>query len=467
MASLLTDRQQKELRRAVCQWLDPLVKRGTFLDVEKALNLDDSIEIPAAYLEKKWSTVLRLQKRIIDLEEQMELLAKENRRLLDVISSGNTENIKHLDVSTITAGNSHTKLNWIPGQLKAALQYQDGTITSVAVHPFKPYMATSSQGGDIAVWNLLDLSQPIKVIPNAHSRSINALEFQPSMDSPLLCSCSSDQSIKLWNVSSDGENIPTMTLNGHQHIVSSIKFRGASELFSCSRDNTVKIWDLSTGLLKATITGHSDWVRNLSITNTDWLLSCSNDTSIRLTHIPTLNGIGLCIDDQIVEDVAFLPMESNTYLDKLLPSSDQELNYQEFGYKYCISVDRSKMIKIWLLPLPVKSISGKLEPGLTPNGVCIAEFKGHKSWIKSVSIHPNGRFFCTGGDDGFVKIWDLKMVSNGNFGLIKEMNQGKSSFVNKVRFVEPILTNDERTLAERLRCLLVSCGSDETINIWA
>lgn len=469
MSEILTDRQQNELKMAVFQWLDPKLKRGTLFDVEKALMLDETVEIPVGYLEKKWSTVLRLQKRIIDLEDQMDLVTKENRRLLEIVSNGSTENIMDLSINSNNDNNNnntlqYNKLNWIPNELKASLRYQTGSITSIAIHPFKPILASSSQNGDIAVWNLLDLAQPTKIIPNAHSRSINDLTFQPNLENPLLCSCSSDQSIKLWDVSNDNGDIPIMTLNGHQHIVSSVKFRNSSELISTSRDNSIKIWDVSTGLLSSTINGHSDWVRNLSIINNNWLISCSSDTSIRLTNLDSLTGIGLCINDQIIEDVEFLPMESNIYLDKYLVNNKQ-LNY-EFGYKYCISVDRSKMIKIWLLPIPIKSITGKLEPSLTPNGITIFEFKGHKSWIKSISIHPNGRFFATCGDDGFIKIWDLKLISNGKFGLIKELNQGKLSFVNKVKFLDPILTNDKRSLNERMRCFLVSCGSDELINIW-
>lgn len=475
MSEILTERQQNELKKAVFEWLEPKLKMGVLFEVEKALDLPENVEIPIGYLEKKWSTVLRLQKRIIDLEDQMDLVGKENRRLLEMISNGNTENINLIDQDInnnieIQHQNYINKLNWIPNELKASLRYQTGSIMAIAIHPFKPILASSSQNGDIVIWNLIDLTQPIKIIPNAHSRSINDLEFQPNLENSLLCSCSSDQSIKLWDISSNEYNnmndIPIMTLTGHQHIVSTIKFRNSNELISCSRDKSIKIWDLSTGLLNSTIIGHSDWVRNLSIINKDWLISCSNDTSIRLTFLPLLNGIGLCLNDQIIEDIEFLPMESNIYLDKFLTLLNKELNYKEFGYKYCISVDRSKMIKIWLLPIPIKSINGNFEPSLTPNGICIYEFKGHKSWIKSISIHPNGRFFCTGSDDGFLKIWDLKLISNGKFGLIKELNQGKSSFVNKVKFLKPILTNDQRSLNERMRCFLISCGSDELINIW-
>lgn len=457
---MLSSSQEAELNLALEQYLSAKLPAGLFSEVQSALkkevdtNLKD-VEIPENYLEKKWATVLRLQKRILDLEDHMERLQSENTRLIQSLTQDQQQQTdRDLRQMDQPSSSMIDKMNWVPTKLQYSLKYHSGNVTAIEVHPSRPIVASGSYNGDIAIWNLLDLAQPIKVIPNAHSRQINDLKFQPDVEGRLLVSCSGDQCIKLWDW--ENTNVPTMMLNGHEHTISSLNFY-KNQLVSCSRDSTIKIWDIESGISLQTYKGHSEWVRNLAIME-DWMMSCSNDTTARLTYLPTLKGIGMCINDNvIIEDVEFIPRNSFKYIP----------NYEnEGGHLYAISVDRGKMIKIWKLPKPQTSFGGAIEPPETPNGEVVHQFKAHRSWIKSITFHSNGRFFATCGDDGFIKIWDLKLIFKTN-GLIKELKHSDNSFVNKVQFAQPILTSDERSMKDRMRMLLISCGSDELINLWS
>ena len=117
-SQILTERQQKELNKSIIQYLEPIINNNnnqqqqqqqqgeqenilnqlsTILQVDQQANN----EIVSNYLEKKWSSVLRLQKKIIDLENEVNNL----RSILDVYdtSNNNNKNVIYKD-----------RINWLP-----------------------------------------------------------------------------------------------------------------------------------------------------------------------------------------------------------------------------------------------------------------------------------------------------------------------------------------------------------------
>ena len=81
----------------------------------------------------------------------------------------------------------------------------------------------------------------------------------------MLVSCSSDLSIKIWNVDKDYQCVKTM--RGHEHNVSRVTFltNNCDTVISCSRDNTVKFWEVRTGFCTHTINDQDSWVRALAV----------------------------------------------------------------------------------------------------------------------------------------------------------------------------------------------------------
>ncbi|MCV3217343.1 AAA-like domain-containing protein, partial [Plectonema radiosum NIES-515] len=89
-----------------------------------------------------------------------------------------------------------------------------------------------------------------------HSSSVWSVAF--SSDGKTVASGSSDNTIKIWDIST-GKLIRTLT--GHSSSVSSVAFSSDGKtVASGSSDNTIKIWDISTGKLIRTLTGHSSSV---------------------------------------------------------------------------------------------------------------------------------------------------------------------------------------------------------------
>ena len=108
----------------------------------------------------------------------------------------------------------------------------------------------------------------------AHSQWIYKIDFSPN--GKLLASCSSDGTIKLWQIPT-GNLIRTLT--GHRDSVKYIDFSPDGKLLaSCSSDGTIKLWQTSTGKLLHTINNDRHSEVNGIIFSPDGKLLLSSDS---------------------------------------------------------------------------------------------------------------------------------------------------------------------------------------------
>lgn len=538
MSGILAPKQQEELNKAILQYLEPLLKEEGSIDVQEKLlslllhtdNVNGSASSVAAtsmggiipnYLEKKWSTVLRLQKKIIDLESEVDSLKSAlAAKQIDGLVEG----------ADLLGINTSGRLNWLPKLTSVSLAtLSTQIVTSLAIHSSLPMVLNGCSDGTLMVWNMMsdggDTGIPEKVI-RAHTRGVNRVivsndSVQLGGDSSvggggvIFATCSSDLCVKIW----DSTFKHVRTLTGHDHTVSSIAFSKSqpSVLYSVSRDKSVKIWDLTSGICTKSFIGHSDWVRDIDVVNShcesgsnsstfgDFLLTCSNDQSVRLTHASSSTGLALLIGhSHVVERVKFLPPTSSYFIDKFIklnpgkfPTIPQALLtnpiYKTLGYKYCISAGRDNMVKLWLLPPPDIKPHRDPMPSQYNNsqGWHLADFVGHLSWVKSIKVHPNGKYIFSAGDDKVIKIWDLSSLGSAAGVQCVRTLQGHKGFINEIDFaplkpeemVEVKVVEDSdadegddksereyeqlvNLIEKRLRCIFVSGGVDNSIRIW-
>lgn len=488
--SILTSRQTQELHRAILQYLEPLLEENpkTYADLASVLSVSGDESTVANYLEKKWSTVLRLQKRIIELENEV----NSYKALLDSAADASTGVVLAKD-----------KINWLPSAATTKFHTQSSQlVNSVTLHPSLPLLVAGCSDGVMYSWTLANSQVPQKQW-NAHTRGVNRIRWSTSpvdltnnkSAQYVLALCSSDLTVKIW----EGDTFKHIrTLTGHEHTVSGIAFSPSNPtmLYSVSRDKTVKIWDLVNGYCVRTFVGHSDWVRDLDVALVnlsllletakqsdlgDFLVTCLNDQSIRLSHE---SGTGLALllgHTHVIETVRFLPMYANTHVDKhilqnldrfpdLLEAIVNDPVYDTLGFKYCVSAGRDNVIKLWLLPPPTLRANRLPAPSSLNNsqGWLVADLVGHLSWVKTLDVHPNGRFLISGADDKTIRVWDLQSLGDTRKNCVRTLS-GHEGFVNSVHFARFELekADDLKTAIEKsMRCLFVSGGTDSTARLW-
>lgn len=492
---ILTSKQKLEMNKAIIQYLETLLSQPTEKEAEFAhniqvldtlshkLNVDRNIlnEVIPQYLEKKWSTVLRLQKRIMDLETDITNLKSAMEHRPEVI-------------------NANGKINWLPTIIKQDFKSQSTQqINTVAIHPFLPIILCGCSDGSIIIWNLaIDDTIPEKII-KAHTRGVNSIVWSQKAlqigDTPdyVFVSASSDLTIKVWHGSTYKQ---VRNLIGHEHTVSSLICSSANpkHLYSVSRDKHVRIWDIENGNCIKSFIGHSDWVRGVDVINLnksqigDFIITCSNDQSIRLSHGESGTGLALLVGHgHVVEDVKFLPLHSNKYIDKFIETNQQRfasipttlasepLYTETLGYKYCVSAGRDNSVKLWLLPPPSIQPHRSPLPSTINNsqGWLISNLLGHTSWVKALAIHPNGRFIFSASDDKTIKIWDLEtLIDDGSVKCINTLTS-HDGFVTCIDFagieLDEIPKDEQQLLSvieSKMRCIFVSGGVDNTVKLW-
>lgn len=175
-------------------------------------------------LEKKWTSVIRLQKKVMELEAKLTEAQKE------VLEGGPNKG-------------KRSPGEWIPRPPeKFNLTGHRSTVTRVVFHPVFSLMVSASEDATIKVWDFEtgEYERTLK----GHTDSVQDLAFDAQ--GKLLATCSADVSIKLWDFQQTYECVKTM--HGHDHNVSSVAFVPAGDfVLSASRDKTIKMWEVATG----------------------------------------------------------------------------------------------------------------------------------------------------------------------------------------------------------------------------
>jgi WD40 repeat protein len=242
-----------------------------------------------------------------------------------------------------------------------------------------------------------------------HSRGVSSVAISP--DGQTLISSSWDNTIKIWDLSTNGTLRSTFTDDSGS--VSSVAFSPDNQTLvsggsSGSGNNTIKIWELSTGTLKSTLTKDSG-ADCLAISPDGQTLVSGSDSNIKIWNLSTgtlrstITG-----HSRAINAVAISP-DAQT----LVSGSDDST------------------IKIWNLS------TGKLKNVLTADS----------NAVNSIAISPDGQTLVSGSGSN-IKIWDL---STGKEKNTMEGNNGRT--VNAVA-----ISPDGQTL--------VSGSNGYTLQIW-
>ena len=186
----------------------------------KEANLDPK-PVPTGTLEKKWSSIIKLQKKIMALESE----------------------IAQVRPQGIAPKKSIIGLPKAPERFK--LEGHQKGINGIAFHPSYSIIATASDDATIKLWDseFGHLERTIK----GHTKAVTDIVY--SKFGLYLISASADLSIKIWDVEND--YVCKRTLHGHDNIISGLTITPLDLIVSCSRDETIRVWELATGFSSA------------------------------------------------------------------------------------------------------------------------------------------------------------------------------------------------------------------------
>ncbi|TYZ64592.1 hypothetical protein PybrP1_001504 [[Pythium] brassicae (nom. inval.)] len=452
---VLTEKQRQDLHQSVLDYLSGMGER--FADSAAAFERDAGISKSAdgkhaGLLEKKWTSVIRLQRKVMELESKLQQLEESAR-----LGGGGIVSRRE------QLGGARPRSEFLPrAPPQFALSGHRSPVTSVAFHPVFSVFASGSEDATVKVWDFE--SGEYERTLKGHTNAVQAVAFNSA--GTLLASASADLSIKLWDFSTDGDYECLKTLRGHDHNVCGVVFAppaaGEDLLYSCSRDNTVKVWELATGYCVNTLNGgHSDWVRDVAVSDDGlYLASCGNDRSILfwdLQHMRVLQAIRE--HEHVVESVAFARSGAQeqaverAHAKKLaavgavLGNGDAaagggtgphvaadvgDVGAGSRRVKFLVSGSRDRTVRLW------EAFSGAL----------LMNFASHENWVRCVRFHPCGKYVISVAEDRTLRVYDIETGR-----CVRTLDEAHAHFLTSAD-VHPSLP------------LIVTGGIDKVINVW-
>jgi len=134
---------------------------------------------------------------------------------------------------------------------------------SIAPHPEnKNHLATSSDRGEVSVWDL-SKGKCLKTLSESYAQSsLPKIVFHSTITN-MVATASYDRKVRLWDIKAGSL---VQTLGGHQGRVYDVEFCPEHEHIaaSCSFDKTVKVWDWRKKRCIKNLTGHKKTIKKIS-----------------------------------------------------------------------------------------------------------------------------------------------------------------------------------------------------------
>ncbi|XP_052207254.1 protein SPA1-RELATED 3-like isoform X2 [Diospyros lotus] len=134
-------------------------------------------------------------------------------------------------------------------------------------------LASGSDDGSVKLWNI---NQGVSVGTVRTKANVCCVQF-PINSGCSLAFGSADHRIYYYDLRN--LKAPLCTLTGHNKTVSYVKFIDSTNLVSASTDNTIKLWDLSTCTSQISFTGHTNVKNFVGLSVSDGYIATGSETN--------------------------------------------------------------------------------------------------------------------------------------------------------------------------------------------
>lgn len=333
-------------------------------------------------------------------------------------------------------------------QLLAEIQAHEEPAWSISVHATLPILATCSSDKTCKLYDISNLSD-IKVLTTldeqTHSKTIRSVSFKPSesKDYPTLALGSFDSTCSIWgsdSFKSDWELLAVV--EGHENEVKCIDWSSDGKyLATCARDKTVWIWETDDMNEEfeciSVLNEHEGDVKFIKWDKNHSFISCSYDDTMRIWRQDEY-------DNDEWNCTAIIRFESTVWGCSWIDENTIVCCIDDGEVLVYERVDKGEEGKSSNLPSTVKKVE---------EWQVQTQFRSDLSKIHTGSVYSvdsqNG-LITSGGRDGVISVYGKVNNKWENLGL-KRLAHG----VNEINRVV-VMSNGN----------IVSCGDDGCVRIW-
>ena len=284
-----------------------------------------------------------------------------------------------------------------------------GTIKSLAFGPKGKMLASGGAENDgvIRIWNLKK-GKRMGIIRKAHKTAVLSLLISP--DGNTLASCSSDNTINLWNLN----NLKfTRSFVGHTSNILSLAVSPNSKILVSGALDGIRIWDLLQQRPLGTLTKLRNSVYTVAISPNGQTLASSDERgAIELWDLNSNQLIStFATDSPLVTSVAFTP-NGNTLVSASRDARTIQLWNINTGKLTRTLQGNTHGINAIAIDPKGKMMASAGKDGIMlwdlTTGKLLSKLYGHSDWVSTLAWSPDGKMLASGGFDRQVKIWKFQ-----------------------------------------------------------
>ncbi|WP_100374778.1 WD40 repeat domain-containing protein [Bacillus sp. FJAT-45037] len=285
---------------------------------------------------------------------------------------------------------------------KEALKRHQGPVTSVLFNEDHKKFVTSGYDGKVGSF---EFETGIFSILGRHDHLVNKVVSSPLVD--LVASCSSDYTIKIWDLKEDKL---VRTLLGHSDDVEDFVFVDEKMGISTSRDKRIIIWDLENGSIKNIILGHEKDVLSIAYFGGK-VITTGDDKTLRMWDVKTGKLLNLWGPFDVETDTCAIDTLNNR---AVLGCDDGVIRIISFTTGEIIEeieAHSSGIKKVAISPVNGDILSAAYDQKILLWDSHLFKLKlslegVNTKWERSLTFSPSGTYIIAGSFDGTVHIWD-------------------------------------------------------------